>query len=53
MESTIKEALKTKIFKPIGTSSGGCINEGEIFLTDDGPVFIKRNNSAEVSIKTF
>ncbi|RXG51171.1 hypothetical protein Avbf_06658 [Armadillidium vulgare] len=46
MELIIKEALKTSILKTTGRGGGGCINEGEIYHTDNGKVFIKQNSKS-------
>lgn len=43
----IKEALKTTILKPHGRSGGGSINEGMGYMTDLGPVFIKKNRQSK------
>lgn len=43
----IKEALKTTTLKLHGRSGGGCINEGAGYMTDSGPIFIKRNRKSK------
>ncbi|XP_071542998.1 ketosamine-3-kinase-like isoform X2 [Panulirus ornatus] len=44
MYSAIKEALGTSRLESTGQGGGGCISEGEIYKTDTGKVFIKRNS---------
>lgn len=39
----IKTALNTKKLAPFGPGGGGCVNEGHGYLTDNGPVYLKRN----------
>lgn len=48
MESILKKALNTKVLKRTGRGGGGCINEGEAYLTDSGTVFVKRNGKSQV-----
>lgn len=45
----IKDLLGTEVLKKIGYTAGGCINEGEGYETDNGLVFIKKNNSPHVN----
>ncbi|XP_050705773.1 ketosamine-3-kinase-like, partial [Eriocheir sinensis] len=44
MLSAIKEALGTTVLEGTGRGGGGCISEGEVYHTDTGKVFIKRNS---------
>lgn len=46
----IKEALKTKTLTSFGRAGGGCINEGTGYMTDSGPVFIKRNRKEKARL---
>lgn len=48
MQEAIKDALKTKTFKPTGATGGGCISQGAAYETDDGLVFVKRNDRYKV-----
>lgn len=46
----IKDLLETQVLKKTGFTAGGCINEGEGYETDNGLVFIKKNNSPHVNV---
>lgn len=46
----IKQLLGTTILKKSGFRAGGCINEGEGYHTDNGLVFIKKNNAKDVRL---
>ena len=48
VENLLKSALNTAKLESYGRGGGGCINEGEGFLTDHGPVFVKKNRKSEV-----
>ena len=48
MFEQIKEALNTTKLISLGEGGGGCINEGEVYDTDNGKVFIKRNSKEKV-----
>lgn len=43
MFDIIRSKLGTTRLETTGRGGGGCINDGEIYNTDDGKVFIKRN----------
>uniref|UniRef100_A0A915KH43 protein-ribulosamine 3-kinase n=1 Tax=Romanomermis culicivorax TaxID=13658 RepID=A0A915KH43_ROMCU len=45
--SFLKESLNTAKFTPFGPKGGGCINEGQGYLTDAGPIYLKRNRIKE------
>jgi len=49
MESEVKEALNTTIFKATGGGGGGCISSGNVYITDTGNVFVKVNDKPNVS----
>lgn len=49
MEEALKTALGTKTLNRTGHSGGGCINQGEAYITDNGMVFVKRNKKSKVS----
>ncbi|XP_053653448.1 ketosamine-3-kinase isoform X1 [Cherax quadricarinatus] len=44
MFAAIKEALGTQRLEGTGAGGGGCISEGEVYKTDTGKVFVKRNS---------
>lgn len=48
MESVLKETLGTTTLKRTGQSGGGCINQGEAYITDNGTVFVKSNKKSKV-----
>ncbi|KAK4315160.1 hypothetical protein Pmani_013593 [Petrolisthes manimaculis] len=43
MFEAIKDSLGTSRLERTGSGGGGCINEGYVYNTDNGKVFIKRN----------
>lgn len=49
MEALLKETLNTSTLKRTGQGGGGCINQGEAFITDSGTVFVKSNGKSKVS----
>lgn len=49
MFAAIKEALGTERLESTGRGGGGCINEGEVFKTDKGQIFLKRNSKSKVN----
>lgn len=49
MLATIREALGTKVFEGTGRGGGGCISEGEVYCTDTGKVFLKKNSKEKAS----
>lgn len=49
MENALKTALNTKTLTRTGHSGGGCINQGEAFITDHGTVFVKSNKKSKVT----
>lgn len=53
MEEALKTALGTKTLKITGHSGGGCINQGEAYITDTGTVFVKRNKKSKVRFQLF
>lgn len=52
MESVLKAALKTSTLTRTGQSGGGCINQGEAYITDTGTVFVKSNKKSKVGMDT-
>ncbi|KAK8378055.1 hypothetical protein O3P69_018777 [Scylla paramamosain] len=52
MFAAIKEVLGTSVLEGTGRSGGGCINEGEVYRTDTGKVFLKKN-SKEKALEMF
>lgn len=50
MESTLKKALGLSVLKPKGSAGGGCISDGKIFDTENGPIFVKVNDGEKVYI---
>ena len=49
MEALLKETLNTSTLKRTGQGGGGCINQGEAFITDTGTFFVKSNGKTKVS----
>lgn len=49
MESALKATLNTATLTRTGQSGGGCINQGEAYITDNGTVFVKSNKKSKVS----
>ncbi|KAE8749584.1 hypothetical protein FOCC_FOCC003572 [Frankliniella occidentalis] len=50
MEALLKETLSTTTLKRTGQGGGGCINQGEAFITDTGTYFVKSNGKSKASI---
>jgi protein-ribulosamine 3-kinase len=50
METMLKSALNTSMLKRTGQSGGGCINQGEAYITDSGTVFVKSNSKPKVHL---
>uniref|UniRef100_A0A1B6D3G5 protein-ribulosamine 3-kinase n=1 Tax=Clastoptera arizonana TaxID=38151 RepID=A0A1B6D3G5_9HEMI len=50
METILKSALKTNTLTRTGQSTGGCINQGEAYITDNGTVFVKRNTKSKARL---
>lgn len=50
MESVLKETLGTTTLKRTGQSGGGCINQGEAYITDNGTVFVKSNKKSKARL---
>lgn len=48
MLSAIKEALGTTVFEGTGSGGRGCISEGDVYRTDRGKVFVKKNSKEKV-----
>lgn len=48
MENAIKAALNTVTLTRTGHSGGGCINQGEAYIIDNGTVFVKSNKKSKV-----
>lgn len=44
MLAAVKEALGTSVLEGTGRGGGGCISEGEVYRTDTGKVFLKKNS---------
>ncbi|XP_045602973.1 ketosamine-3-kinase isoform X2 [Procambarus clarkii] len=47
MFAAIKKSLGTARLEGTGTGGGGCVNEGEVYKTDTGKVFLKRNSKSK------
>ncbi|XP_067033237.1 ketosamine-3-kinase-like isoform X1 [Acropora muricata] len=47
LEEILQEELGTTKCKSLGFASGGCINEGQSFDTDQGKIFVKLNEKSE------
>ncbi|XP_042220807.1 ketosamine-3-kinase-like isoform X2 [Homarus americanus] len=47
MFAAIKDALGTTRLEGTGRGGGGCINEGEVFKTDAGKIFLKKNSKSK------
>lgn len=50
LENLIKAALNTTTLKRTGQSGGGCINQGEAYITDTGTVFVKSNSKPKAKL---
>ncbi|XP_073980139.1 ketosamine-3-kinase-like [Rhodnius prolixus] len=50
METLLKTALNTSTLVRTGQSGGGCINQGEAYITDNGTVFVKSNGRPQARI---
>lgn len=50
MESALKASLNTTTLTRTGQSGGGCINQGEAYVIDNGIVFVKSNKKSMVSL---
>lgn len=48
LEEILRKELGTTKCKSLGFASGGCINEGQSFDTDQGKIFVKLNEKSEV-----
>lgn len=48
LEEILREELGSTKCKSLGFASGGCINEGQSFDTDQGKIFVKLNEKSEV-----
>ncbi|VDP43543.1 unnamed protein product [Soboliphyme baturini] len=47
VEELLKKELATYTLTSYGVPGGGCINQGHGYMTDAGPVFVKRNSKEE------
>ncbi|XP_030062815.1 ketosamine-3-kinase-like isoform X1 [Microcaecilia unicolor] len=47
MEIYLKEKLNTSLFTAVGHARGGCISQGQSYVTDRGRVFVKINHKPE------
>ena len=52
MEALLKAELGTSTLKTFGSAGGGCINEGQGYLVDQGKIFVKMNHKPEVQTIT-
>ncbi|XP_061702842.1 ketosamine-3-kinase [Syngnathoides biaculeatus] len=50
MEEKIKQELGTAVLKSAGHSGGGCISQGQSYLTDTGKVFVKINHKSQAKL---
>ncbi|XP_039292804.1 ketosamine-3-kinase [Nilaparvata lugens] len=50
MEELLKSSLNTKTLTRTGQSGGGCINQGEAYITDSRTVFVKRNKKSKARV---
>ncbi|KAJ1530476.1 hypothetical protein ONE63_005375 [Megalurothrips usitatus] len=50
MEALLKETLNTSTLKRTGQGGGGCINQGEAFITDTGTYFVKSNGKSKAKV---
>ncbi len=48
LEELLRKILNSTKMESYGRAGGGCINEGEGFMTDTGPIFVKKNRKSEV-----
>ncbi|UYV81824.1 FN3KRP [Cordylochernes scorpioides] len=47
MEKVLKESLGISCLKSLGDATGGCINEGKVYETDQGVIFVKKNSGQQ------
>ena len=50
LEEILQKELNTTKLKPLGFANGGCINEGQSYLTENGKIFVKVNEKSEVNL---
>ena len=50
LEEILQKELNTTKLKPLGFATGGCINEGQSYLTENGKIFVKVNEKSEVNL---
>lgn len=50
MEEKLKEALKTSKLKRTGAGGQGCISSGDVYETDNGLVYIKKNTNTKARV---
>lgn len=49
LEEILQKELNTTKLKHLGFATGGCINEGQSYLTENGKIFVKVNEKSEVN----
>ena len=50
LEEILQKELNTTKLEPLGFATGGCINEGQSYLTENGKIFVKVNEKSEVNL---
>ena len=50
LEEILQKELNTTKLKPLGFVTGGCINQGQSYLTENGKIFVKVNEKSEVNL---
>lgn len=50
LEEILQKELNTTKLKPLGFATGGCINQGQSYLTENGKIFVKVNEKSEVNL---
>ncbi|XP_073257704.1 ketosamine-3-kinase-like [Porites lutea] len=49
LEEILQKELNTTKLKPLRFATGGCINEGQSYLTENGKIFVKVNEKSEAT----
>ena len=50
LEEILQKELKTTKLKHLGFANGGCISEGQSYLTENGRIFVKVNEKFGVNL---
>lgn len=50
LEEILQKELNTTKVKHLGFATGGCISEGQSYLTENGRIFVKVNEKSGVNL---